>query len=156
MKAVRYWNAEAIRKVPASAPLEFVPQKWKAYVYPTDGVIDRQYYEICLTLQLHQALKSGEIWAAGGRRYGNVDDLLIGKDTWSRIPRPQVESGEGRGMKGKNQTNKIKTLLVVSGPKVESASPTSFSGSGAFGNLLKKAAPGEPPRSDFDARAMAV
>ncbi|MCA9185876.1 MAG: hypothetical protein R3E01_12870 [Pirellulaceae bacterium] len=57
----------------------------KEYVCPTDSVIDRQYYEICLALQLHQTLKSGEIWAAGGRRYGNIDALLIANDLWSGI-----------------------------------------------------------------------
>jgi hypothetical protein len=32
VKALRYWNAEVIRKVATSAPVEFVPPKWRDYV----------------------------------------------------------------------------------------------------------------------------
>ena len=85
VRALRYWNAEAIRKVPASAPLDFVPAKWQPYVCPSDGCVDRHYYELCVLNQLHQALQSCEVWAVGGRRYGNVEDLLIPQDQWSEI-----------------------------------------------------------------------
>ena len=85
VRALRYWNAEAIRKVPTSAPVDFVPAKWQPYVCPSGGRIDRHYYELCVLNQLHQALQSGEVWAVGGRRYGNVEDLLIPEDQWRRI-----------------------------------------------------------------------
>ena len=35
--------------------------------------------------QLHQAIQSGEIWAVGGRRYGNIEDLLIPQEEWKQI-----------------------------------------------------------------------
>lgn len=84
VRALNYWNAEQIRKVPSSAPLEFIPSKWRPSVCPSEEKIDRHYYELCALSELQRALQSGEIWAVGGRRYGNVEDLLIPKDVWKR------------------------------------------------------------------------
>lgn len=85
VRALKYWNAEAIRKVPASAPLDFVPAKWQPYVCPSDETVDRHYYELCVLNELHQALQSAEIWAVGGRRYGNIEDLLIPREKWEQV-----------------------------------------------------------------------
>jgi TnpA family transposase len=82
---LKYWNAEGVRKPPAEAPLEFVPHKWRPYVLPGDGRIDRHYYELCVMSELHRTLRATEVWAVGGRRYGNVEDLLIPPATWTQI-----------------------------------------------------------------------
>lgn len=85
LATLKYWNAEAIRKPPADPPIGFVPEKWRRYVIPGDGRIDRHYYELCLMSELHRALQSTEVWAVGGRRYGNVEDLLIPAVRWTQI-----------------------------------------------------------------------
>ena len=82
---LKYWNAEGVRKPPTEAPLDFVPQKWRPYVVPGDGRIDRHYYELCVMSELHRALQATEVWAVGGRRYGNVEDLLIPPAKWAEI-----------------------------------------------------------------------
>jgi TnpA family transposase len=82
---LRALDAEGIRKLPDDAPCGFAPAKWKAYVIKDGGEIDRHYYELCVMAELHRALQSGEVWAKGGRRYGNVEDLLIPKETWATI-----------------------------------------------------------------------
>ncbi|PHM66587.1 transposase [Xenorhabdus sp. KJ12.1] len=56
------------RKVPATAPLEFVPESWRKVVITPAG-IDRQYYEFCALSELKGALRSGDIWVKGSRRY---------------------------------------------------------------------------------------
>ncbi len=56
------------RKVPATAPLEFVPESWHRVVITPAG-IDRQYYEFCALSELKGALRSGDIWVKGSRRY---------------------------------------------------------------------------------------
>lgn len=85
IRALKYWNAEQLRKLPSDPPLEFVPEKWRRYVLPEDGRIDRHYYELCLMNELHRALRSTEVWAVGGRRYGNVEDLLIPAVRWAEV-----------------------------------------------------------------------
>jgi TnpA family transposase len=83
--ALRDWNAKGQRKLPEAPPLAFVPAKWRPYVCPEDGKVDRHYWELCLATELHRALQAAEVWAVGGRRYGNVEDLLISPDTWSQV-----------------------------------------------------------------------
>lgn len=74
------------RKVPATAPIEFVPESWRRVVMTPAG-IDRQYYEFCALSELKGALRSGDIWVKGSRRYKNFDDYLIPeKDFDNLIP----------------------------------------------------------------------
>jgi TnpA family transposase len=82
---LKYWNAEGVRKPPTEAPLDFVPHKWRPYVIPGDGKINRHYYELCVMSELHRMLQSTEVWVVGGRRYGNVEDLLIPPARWAQI-----------------------------------------------------------------------
>ncbi|TCB96359.1 Tn3 family transposase [Kosakonia quasisacchari] len=65
-----------LRKVPSSAPLDFIPESWKKMVITPSG-IDRQYYEICAMNELKGALRAGDIWVRGSRRYKNFDDYLM-------------------------------------------------------------------------------
>lgn len=81
---LKYWNSEGIR-IPKTAPTDFVPVKWKECVCPKEGEISRHYYELCVMDELHRGLRAAEIWAIGGRRYGNVEDLLIAPDKWAEI-----------------------------------------------------------------------
>jgi TnpA family transposase len=85
IRILKYWNAEGVRKPPAEAPLEFVPEKWRPYVLPGDGRIDRHYYELCVVSELHRTLLATEVWAVGGRRYGNIEDLLISPARWAQV-----------------------------------------------------------------------
>lgn len=39
--------------------------------------IDRKYYEFCVLNELKGALRSGDIWVKGSRRYRNFDGYLI-------------------------------------------------------------------------------
>lgn len=79
------WNEKRIRKVTEPPPLGFVPEKWRPFVEPAPGAVDRHYWELSLLDTLHSALQSGDVWAVGGRRYGNVEDLLIPPDEWRGV-----------------------------------------------------------------------
>jgi hypothetical protein len=65
-----------LRKVPPSAPTGFIPESWRKVVITPTG-IDRKYYEFCVLNELKGALRSGDIWVKGSRRYRNFDDYLI-------------------------------------------------------------------------------
>ncbi|HHZ9844538.1 TPA: Tn3 family transposase, partial [Escherichia coli] len=65
-----------LRKVPPSAPTGFIPESWRKLVLTPSG-IDRKYYEFWVLNELKGALRSGDIWVKGSRRYKNFDDYLI-------------------------------------------------------------------------------
>ena len=46
--------------------------------------IDRKYYEFCVLNELKGALRSGDIWVKGSRRYRNFDDYLIPSDDFEK------------------------------------------------------------------------
>lgn len=51
----------------------------------TPAGIDRQYYEFCALNELKGALRSGDIWVKGSRRYKNFDDYLIPEKDFDKL-----------------------------------------------------------------------
>lgn len=76
-------------KVPADAPLEFVPAGWMPYIVETDAAgrrtIDRSQWELCLLWELRSVLRSGDVWVEGARRYADPQSFLIPKDQWPSL-----------------------------------------------------------------------
>lgn len=54
-------NETGKRKVPETAPLGFVSNRWKKYVYEKDGSINRHYYEMAAYTELKNRIRSGEL-----------------------------------------------------------------------------------------------
>jgi TnpA family transposase len=95
-------DADGKRKVPNDTPVEFVPSKWKIYVLDELGHINRRYYELSVLWALRTAVRSGNVWLEGSRRYANPETYLIPKGQWQDM-RPKVsqilqigEDGEER------------------------------------------------------------
>lgn len=76
LDTIREMYRKQLRKLPSSAALDFIPESWKKMVITPSG-IDRQYYEICAMNELKGALRAGDIWVQGSRRYKNFDDYLM-------------------------------------------------------------------------------
>ena len=81
-------NLEGRRHVPDDAPIDFIPARWRPYL---DAARDagnenrfKHYWELCVLLALQGALRSGEIWVKGSRRYANPASYLIAPETWQR------------------------------------------------------------------------
>ena len=77
IELVRELNHTGRRKLPGRAPLGFVPARWRAYVVDADGRIDRRFYELCVLWELRAALRAGDVWVEGSRRYTG---------RWSSLP----------------------------------------------------------------------
>ena len=82
-------NRRGARRVPDDAPVGFVPRSWRPYVHPAEGGIDRHHWELCLLSELRGALRAGEIWVQGSRRYTNPERFLISRADWPSA-RPSV------------------------------------------------------------------
>jgi TnpA family transposase len=86
---VRQLNRERRRRVPDHAPLGFVTPKWEAYVLDHAGRINRRYYELCLLWELRHAVRAGDVWIEGSRRYANPASYLIPEHHWPAL-RPEA------------------------------------------------------------------
>jgi hypothetical protein len=84
IELLREMNASGKRKVPKSAPRSFVKRRWAPHVFSGDE-IDRCYYELCALSELRNGLRSGDVWVAGSRRYGDFESYLIPKESWTGV-----------------------------------------------------------------------
>ncbi|MEA2587414.1 MAG: hypothetical protein QOH66_341 [Actinomycetota bacterium] len=99
VRLLQTMNAENRRHVPGDAPVGFVPERWKPYLAAARSGSDensyKHYWELCVLFALQGALRSGEIWVEGSRRFANLASYLIPAEDW---PEKQAEVAELTGM----------------------------------------------------------
>jgi hypothetical protein len=86
LDTVREMHRKQLRKVPTSAPTGFIPASWRKVVITPAG-IDRKYYEFCVLNELKGALRSGDTWVKGSRRYRNFNDDLFPSGGFEKLLR---------------------------------------------------------------------
>ncbi|SDJ97834.1 hypothetical protein SAMN04487820_103253 [Actinopolyspora mzabensis] len=77
------------RKVPEGAPTEFVPSRWRGYLdqVATSGntAAYRHYWELATLLGLRDALRSGDVWVPGSRRFADPTTFLLPACRWEAL-----------------------------------------------------------------------
>lgn len=68
-----------------AVPIDFVPAAWRSRVINRDGRVDRRWYELCVMVQLRDALRSGRVWVEHSRRYANLETYLIPTSQWADL-----------------------------------------------------------------------
>lgn len=81
METLRVMNRNGDCVLPRSAPRAFMPRRWRPYVFDGEH-IDRAYYELCVLSELSGALRSGDVWVPGSRRYLPFEKYLIPAELW--------------------------------------------------------------------------
>jgi hypothetical protein len=76
METLKTLNESQARKVPEDAPTAFVRKRWQGLVF-TDQGIDRRFYELYVLAELKNALRSGDLWVQGSRRFKDFEDYLL-------------------------------------------------------------------------------
>jgi len=86
VQILRELNATGTRKVPVQAPRGFVPLRWRGYlddaVAAGDATAYRHQWELIVLLCLRDALRSGDVYVPGSRRYANPMAYLIPPEAW--------------------------------------------------------------------------
>jgi hypothetical protein len=85
VEVLKEMNEKGKRKVPEDAPISFVKPRWRDHVVGAEGEIDRRYYELSALSELKNALRSGDVWVPGSRRYQDFDEYLLPKDAWEEM-----------------------------------------------------------------------
>jgi hypothetical protein len=87
VEILRELNATGARKVPANAPTGFVPTRWRGYLDTAtksgNTSAYRHYWELCVLLALRDALRSGDVWVPGSRRYCDPAAYLLTPSKWA-------------------------------------------------------------------------
>lgn len=83
---LRKLNSTGARAVPADAPTDFVPARWRGYladaVAAGDTAAYQHYWELAVLLCLRDGLRSGDVYVPGSRRYANPTAYLIAPEAW--------------------------------------------------------------------------
>ena len=83
---LRRLNASGARAVPPGVPTEFVPARWRGYLQDATAAGNttgyRHYWELCVLLCLRDALRCGDVYVPGSRRYANPTAYLISPQAW--------------------------------------------------------------------------
>lgn len=69
------------RKLPDTAPTDFIPKSWRAYVLETEPSNWRDY-ELAALWVLRQQLRSGDIYLLQSRRFSELATYLIPETDW--------------------------------------------------------------------------
>jgi TnpA family transposase len=85
VELLRALNASHARRVPDDGPTGFVPTRWRPYVFDGEGRIVRRYWELCVLAALRDALRSGDVWVTGSRRYADPATYLLPAERWGRL-----------------------------------------------------------------------
>ena len=97
VNALKELYASGARLVPADAPTEFVPDRWRPHIRGAEGKIDRDGWEMCVLTELRAALRGANVWTTNSRRYQDPAKHLIDDLEWERLrpitqPRPASAS----------------------------------------------------------------
>jgi len=118
VEALREYNRSNKRNFSNHATLSFVPGKWKNYVLEDNGAINKAYYELCVLWELRSALRAGNIWVEGSRRYADLDSYLIPRDQWLKL-RPEVCHQIGAPLDGGQRLDQLSEELGVALKRLE-------------------------------------
>ncbi len=77
-------NATGKRTIPATAPTEFIKERWEGYIFE-GGKIDRQYYELHVLSELRNQFRSGDLWVEGSRAHKEFDSYILPHSEWERL-----------------------------------------------------------------------
>ena len=88
---VRRMDHGELRKLPPSAPVNFVPSAWRKFLLREDGQIDRRIWEIALSLALRDALRSGDLYLPESRRHVSFWNLVYDEGQWAQARRGAYE-----------------------------------------------------------------
>lgn len=81
LELVREIHAGIRRKLPDTAPTDFIPDTWRSYVLSPDG-FNWRYYELAVLWVLRQQLRSGDIYVTHSRRFSTLESYFIPKEEW--------------------------------------------------------------------------
>lgn len=105
------------RKLPADAPIDFIPEPWLPYVLE-EQEIDRRYYELAALWLLRQQLRSGDIYIPQSRRFSELETYFIPQKEWS-LHRDEVVNLTGTPIDAKLRLRERENELIILMGQVE-------------------------------------
>jgi hypothetical protein len=81
IQLLRDLNQENKRKLPADAPLDFIPKSLRSLV-EKEGEVSRPAWECALLTAVRDEIRAGNIYVAHSKRFGRFDDFFMTDSQW--------------------------------------------------------------------------
>ncbi|MBN9386574.1 MAG: Tn3 family transposase [Chloroflexi bacterium] len=106
LETLKEFNRQGKKQLSNHSTLAFVPGKWMNYVLEDNGSINRYYYEMAALWELRSALRAGNVWVEGSRRFGELESYLIPRSEWVNL-RPEVCQQTGTPVDGARRLKEL-------------------------------------------------
>ncbi|MBA2764510.1 MAG: Tn3 family transposase [Thermoleophilaceae bacterium] len=84
LELARKLNAGEVERLPADAPVQFVPAGWRGALLDDSGRPDRRLWEIALAFAVRDRLRSGDLFLAESRHHVSFWNLVYAADLWEK------------------------------------------------------------------------
>ncbi|MFK7983978.1 MAG: Tn3 family transposase [Saprospiraceae bacterium] len=86
----------------ATAPQDFIPDSWKAYVYSSPDKISKPHYTICFLEQIRLAIRRRDLFVQPSIKWTDPREELLQGEEWTKI-KPTVCKGLDRSENAEDQ-----------------------------------------------------
>ena len=101
-----------------TAPQEFIPDSWKAYVYSSPDKISKPHYTICLLEQIRLAIRRRDLFVQSSIKWTDPRKELLQGEEWTKI-RPAICKGLDRSENAEDQLALLQKQLDESYHRTE-------------------------------------
>ncbi len=85
IQLVRQLDSGELKKLPQTAPTDFVPIQLRRVLKSPQGILNRNAWEMGLALAMKDALRSGDLYLPQSKQYVSFWDLMLSETRWSKM-----------------------------------------------------------------------
>lgn len=82
---VRQMDSGDLKKLPQTAPTDFVPKELRRALKKQDGTFNRNAWEMGLALAIKDALRSGDLYLPQSKQHVSFWDLMLSETRWQQM-----------------------------------------------------------------------
>ena len=82
---VRKLDAGDLKRLPSTAPIDFVPKELRRALRDQDGHLNRNAWEMGLALAIKDALRSGDLYLPQSKQHVSFWDLTLNETRWQQV-----------------------------------------------------------------------
>ncbi|MDJ0704150.1 MAG: Tn3 family transposase [Leptolyngbyaceae cyanobacterium MO_188.B28] len=105
IRLVRQLDCGDLKKLPKTAPADFVPKELRRILKNQAGTLNRNAWEMGLALAIKDALRSGDLYLPQSKQHVSFWDLMLSETRWQQIRSSSFEELQ------QPQKHEVKTVL---------------------------------------------
>lgn len=122
IELVRQLDVGTLKKLPKTAPTDFVPKELRRLLTKSDGTVNRNAWEMGLAFAIKDALRSGNLYLPQSKQHISFWDLMLSETRWQQL---RIASFDDLQQPPKDE---VKTILTQQFHEASAQAMTKFLG----------------------------